>query len=106
LFADALAIVLHAVENVARPPIDAGLRWLFLANGLLLWWRLAVRMRFTGRTYGVREAFWSLPRFIVGNFVALAAAPRAIIRYLLILRGRPVMWDKTRHVFPDMAPPP
>ena len=106
LFADALAIVLHAVENVARPPIDAGLRWLFLANGLLLWWRLAVRMRFTGRTYGVREAFWSLPRFIVGNFVALAAAPRAMIRYLLILRGQPVMWDKTRHVFPDMAPPP
>lgn len=106
LFADAAAIVLHEAEGVAMPPLDPGLCLLFTVNALLLWWRLSVRMVFTGRTYGAREALWSLPRFIVGNFVALAAAPRAMMRYLLVLRGRPVVWDKTRHVFPDVSVQP
>ncbi|WP_322964924.1 glycosyl transferase family protein [Sphingomonas fuzhouensis] len=106
LFADAAAILLHEIGGVAMPPIDPGLGLLFAVNALLLWWRLSVRMVFTGRTYGAREALWSLPRFVVGNFVALAAAPRAMIRYLLVLRGRPVVWDKTRHVFPDVSVQP
>ncbi|WP_294240426.1 glycosyl transferase family protein [uncultured Sphingomonas sp.] len=106
LFADGMAVLLHAVQGSALPPLDPGLGWLFAINGLLLWWRLGLRMTFTGRSYGLCEALWSLPRFVVGNFVALAAAPRAMLRYLLVLRGRPVVWDKTRHVFPDLSTQP
>ncbi len=98
--------VAHEAQATPLPPPDPGLGLLFAVNALLLGWRLSVRMVFTGRTYGVREALWSLPRFVVGNFVALAAAPRAMMRYLLILRGRPVVWDKTRHVFPDVSAQP
>jgi adsorption protein B len=74
--------------------------WLLLANTALLCWRLVTRMIFTGRSYGVREALWSLPRFVVGNFVALNAAPRAVVRYVAMLRGAAPVWDKTRHEFP------
>ena len=106
LFVEALAIVLHGIAHSPWPVIDPSLRMLFAINAMLLWWRLGVRMAFTGRTYGGREALWSLPRFIVGNFVALAAAPRAFVRYLLVLRGGTVVWDKTHHEFPDLSTQP
>ncbi len=76
--------------------------WLLVANAALLAWRLAIRMLFTGRSYGLREAMWSLPRFLVGNLVSLVAAPRAVILYIGMLRGAAPVWDKTRHDFPDM----
>ena len=79
-------------------------RWLLLANVVLLGWRLGSRMIFTGRCYGLAEAWWSLPRFLVGNLVALVAAPRALIRYVAMLRGAPPVWDKTRHEFPEILP--
>ena len=98
-------------------PLAAGLRWLrsmpaaddqladwlLTTTSLLLGWRLLIRVVCTGRAYGVREACWSLPRFFVGNLVALVAAPRALYRYLKLLRGEAVVWDKTAHVFPDEA---
>ena len=74
--ADVLAVSIHWIAGTPLPPVDPGLRFLFGVNALLLAWRLAVRMTFTGRAYGWREALWSLPRFIIGNFVALAAIPR------------------------------
>ena len=61
-------------------------------------------MFFTARGYGLREACWSIPRFVVGNYIGLIAAPRALIRYVAILRGAPPIWDKTRHEFPDLPP--
>lgn len=79
--------------------------WLLLANTALLGWRLGMRMLFTGRCYGLREALWSLPRFVVGNYIALIAAPRALIRYVAMLRGAAPIWDKTRHEFPDLPIP-
>lgn len=79
--------------------------WLLLANTALLAWRLGTRMIFTGRSYGWREAIWSLPRFLVGNFVSLIAAPRAVLLYVGMLRGAPPVWDKTRHEFPDLPAP-
>ncbi|PTW47000.1 adsorption protein B [Sphingomonas faeni] len=78
--------------------------WLLVANGALLAWRLIVRMIFTGRSYGMREAIWALPRFLVGNLVSLIAAPRALIVYIGMLRGAAPVWDKTRHEFPDLPP--
>ena len=106
LFADATAIFVRWIVDVPIPPIPSALLWLFAVNTMLLWWRLVMRMVFTGRAYGWREALWSLPRFVIGNFVALAAAPRALIRYVFVLRGRPAVWDKTRHHFPDLSTQP
>ncbi len=113
-----LAVVVLAMAYVALPAwaLAAALHWygesaveadgspalaLLVANTALLGWRLVTRMIFTGRSYGVREALWSLPRFVVGNFVALNAAPRALLRYIRMLRGAAPVWDKTRHEFPD-----
>ncbi len=101
LIAWALGAVLHWYEGAPPKPDDSPGLGLLVANTALLGWRLATRMIFTGRSYGVREAFWSLPRFVVGNFIALNAAPRALLRYIGMLRGAAPVWDKTRHEFPD-----
>ncbi|WP_445191091.1 glycosyl transferase family protein [Sphingomonas sp. Tas61C01] len=74
------------------------------ANASLLVWRLGWRMGCTGRTYGWRESLWSVPRFFVGNVVALMATPRAIRRYVAMLSGAAPVWDKTRHDFPAIDP--
>lgn len=75
--------------------------WLLTANGALLGWRLVMRAAFTGAAYGMREALWSVPRALVANLIALLAARRAITRYVGLLRGARLVWDKTAHVFPQ-----
>lgn len=102
----ALTAALHWQFAVARADGGGPALWLLLANTGVLGWRLGMRMVFTGRTYGAAEAFWSLPRFLVGNVVSLAAAPRALIKYVGMLRGAPPVWDKTQHEFPDLSPSP
>lgn len=116
-----LAVVVLAVAYLAIPAWGAAilLHWqggaamsypapqpiafvLLVANAVLLVWRLAMRMIFTARSDGLREALWSLPRFLVGNVVSLLAAPRAVIVYIGMLRGAAPVWDKTRHEFPDL----
>jgi cellulose synthase/poly-beta-1,6-N-acetylglucosamine synthase-like glycosyltransferase len=100
-----MSLLLHARAGPASPyPGDAYpiAFWLLVANTVLLAWRLGMRMVFTARSYGVREAFWALPRFLVGNLVSLIAAPRAVFAYIGMLRGAPPVWDKTRHEFPDL----
>lgn len=90
----------------ASPVADDRLAdWLLTATALLLVWRLAMRVACTYRSYGWRQAGWSLPRFVVGNIIALIAAPRAIHRYITLLRGGPLVWDKTAHAFPELATP-
>ena len=90
---------LHTLAGVALPT-DRLATWLLLSTTALLGWRLAMRFACTARCYGWREAMWSIPRFFVGNLIALVAAPRAIIRYVAMLRGATPVWDKTRHEFP------
>ncbi|TXC72172.1 glycosyl transferase family protein [Sphingomonas ginsenosidivorax] len=97
----ALAAGLHWYRGSSATAVGSPGLWLLVVNTALLAWRLATRMLFTGRSYGLREALWSLPRFVVGNFVALNAAPRALVRYIGMLRGAAPVWDKTRHEFPD-----
>lgn len=84
-----------------RGAVGAGPEWLVSVNLALLVWRLGSRMACTGAAYGWREALWAVPRFLVGNFVALLAARRALFRYVAMLRGAPTVWDKTAHAFPD-----
>lgn len=87
-------------ETPAAPdPMPATL---LAINAVLLVWRLTMRISFTGRLYGPVEAVLAVPRFLVGNAVALAAAPRALVHYLRLLGGAAPVWDKTRHDFPGV----
>ena len=95
-----LRFALHRVAHTP-PPGDALATWLLATTTGLLGWRLAMRFACTARCYGWREAMWSVPRFFVGNVIALVAAPRAIVRYVGMLRGATPIWDKTHHEFPE-----
>ena len=97
-----LSAVVHWAAGTPAPPLSPLLTGLLAVNTASLIWRLAMRMMFTGRAYGFREALWSLPRFIVGNAVTLLAAPRALALYVRSLRGTALVWDKTTHAFPDL----
>ena len=89
-----LAEALGAPVQVGMDPALSMLLWV---NMWLLLWRIAMRALFTGSIYGWKEGLRSIPRLVVGNLVAIAAAARAVTLYL----GRkPQAWDKTRHTFP------
>ena len=66
--------------------------------------RLFVRAAFVWRLYGIAEALRSIPRMAIGNIIAMAAARLAMKRYIRMLRGAPLRWDKTVHQFPDTVP--
>jgi len=99
------AITLHWLRGTPAIP-DPLPGWLLGANAALLGWRLTMRMACTGRIYGRAEALLSVPRFLVGNAVALAAAPRALLRYVRLLAGGAPVWDKTHHHFPTLEEQP
>lgn len=83
---------------------DQGLIFLLGLTGLLLGWRLVVRMACTWRAAGPVEAMLSIPRAPIGNLVNALAALRAFQRYQESLRlGRPLDWDKTQHRFPGTS---
>ncbi len=88
---------------IARPwPVpDATMRWVLLANAVLLGWRLVMRMAFTGAAYGPVQAMLAIPRLFVANLIALLAARRALTLYWPTLRGQQPRWEKTAHHFPD-----
>ncbi len=92
-----LSVGLHWLTGTAVAD-DRLADWLLTATTLLLVWRLGMRVGCTAHDHGWRQAGWSLPRFFVGNIIALIAAPRAIRRYLTLLRGGPLIWgqDRTR----------
>ena len=60
-------------------------------------WRLFPRAAFTTAQYGWREGLRSLPRQLIGNYIAILAGRRAFADYAASLRGKPVVWDKTDH---------
>lgn len=101
LIAWPVSALAHVLTGTSAPAIGEGLTVIVAINGAMLLWRLASRFVFTRRIYGFGEGLLSLPRFVVGNIVALMAARRAMVRYVGMLRGRAPVWDKTRHVFPD-----
>ena len=92
--------ILHAVTGVPPAALPGPVADLLAINLALLAWRLVLRAAFTGRIYGWRQALLSLPRAVVANFIALAAAQRALFQYVAMLRGAAPRWDKTIHVFP------
>ena len=94
----ASALTGEAPATAVTPPA-----WLLQINVALLCWRLMVRTAFTWRAYGWRMAAGAPLRFVIGNFIDLAAAPLALKRYAQTFRGAPPIWDKTEHEFPELA---
>lgn len=101
LVANALSLLIHTMLGAAPTPLPLP-DFVIAANAMLLGWRLAMRAAFTTAAYSWREGLWSLPRVLVGNIIALLAARRAIMRYVAMLRGAAIEWDKTAHVFPTL----
>lgn len=98
-----LSTLAHSALGTAAPSLGGLTGVLLGVNAVLLVWRLGMRALFTGLAYGARAAAWSVPRAFVGNLVALLAARRALVRYIVMLRGAPPVWEKTAHLFPDDA---
>ncbi|GGO92640.1 glycosyl transferase family protein [Stakelama pacifica] len=96
-----LSLLAHSLFDIAPPAISTPMRMVLSATLLLLCWRLTVRAWFSGRLYGWRQGLWSLPRAMVGNYIALLAARRALTRYIAMLFGAAIRWDKTVHRFPE-----
>nr|WP_294809608.1 glycosyl transferase family protein [uncultured Sphingomonas sp.] len=97
-----VSTLVHLVAGSTAPVPDPSIQALLWANFGLVGWRLLVRAAFVHRAYGWREALWSSPRVLVGNYIALFAARRAIGLYTRMLFGAAPRWDKTDHQFPDL----
>lgn len=107
LTAGQMAVRALVSETVGRPlPPLLGdettlLPAFLLFNAALLLWRLAARIGFTGRHYGLAEALRAAPRAVIANAINILAAKRAIQQYRhTVLQGKPPRWDKTLHRFP------
>jgi adsorption protein B len=105
LLAWGASLVLHGLAGDTGPAPSAATMMLLNVNAAMLAWRLAMRAWFTGCAYGVWQALLSLPRALVGNFIALMAARKAMWRYVAALRGKRPDWDKTSHRFPETIEP-
>lgn len=112
LFLTYIALLLWAILTVAvlagfpvdyrhSPTIEA-LLWLNLG---LMTWRVGMRAVFVARSYGWRHGLGAIPRIFIANFIAMFAARRAFYLYIKSLNGKPLIWDKTRHRFPDLEQP-
>jgi adsorption protein B len=91
----------HALSGLAPPPMHPWVRLLLYTNIALLGWRVATRIAFVWRAYGLAQAAWAPARMIVANAIALLAARRAMFAYARLLAGGVPQWDKTDHHFPD-----
>lgn len=74
------------------------------AGLLLLGWRLLMRFAFVAASYGWREGLRAVPRVVISNLIAIAAARRAIDRYVELRRTGAARWGKTDHIFPPILP--
>jgi adsorption protein B len=86
------------------PAFSAAEAALFALCTALMIWRLVIRAAFVAYAYGPLEGLLSVPRVLLGNFIAMASARRALQSYLRLARGAPLVWDKTEHSFPTVIP--
>lgn len=98
-----LAELRQALGGWEPPPVSPLLATMLWANAWLLAWRLAMRFGFVTHAYGWQQGLLSLPRMIVGNWVAMGAAFHALGRYRRQLKGDAPLWAKTAHRFPAGA---
>jgi adsorption protein B len=93
-----VAVQMLTGQSIARmsPILEA----LIGFNAALMTWRLLIRALFVSAAYGWRQGLLSVPRTFMANLIAIFAARRALGMYVGLLRGAPLIWDKTRHRFP------
>jgi bacteriophage N4 adsorption protein B len=96
----ALLAAIMVMRNQQLPE-SAALSSLLLANTALLFWRLAFRTSFTGNQYGFGEGLISIPRALMGNFIAMGASISAACGYVRYLVTGRLKWNKTSHRFPS-----
>ena len=96
----AISYVAHAVTGTTAEPLPAALAAMLHVNAALLGWRTLMRVAFVTRVEGWREGARAIPRLVVSNLIAMAAVQRALVRYVLMLRGGATQWEKTAHQFP------
>ena len=94
-------------ESIYIPPLfEAGsLLWkvAILCTALLLY-RMVQKYISVAAIYNNKQAIFSVPRLIFGNFINFFATWRAAKMYLANrLFGTPIVWLKTMHVFPGEA---
>lgn len=113
LFAAYLALILWAViaflglmVRLPQPPVPQPIEVLLWGNLLLLIWRTTMRALFVGRAYGWRHGMMAIPRTLIANYIAILAARRAVNLYIRSLMGKPLIWEKTQHSFPDLKTDP
>jgi adsorption protein B len=80
------------------------LRWLFSATFALSGFQMGVRALCSRRIYGWRFALGVPVRALVGNWLNCAATARALRLYFdAKIHGRPLVWVKTEHAYPNPA---
>lgn len=83
-----------------------GQPWLFAATLGLQIWRMTVRCVLVAKVYGWRFASGAPLRILWANAVNAAATAGAVADYAWArLRGRPLVWAKTEHRYPQRAVP-
>ncbi len=76
-------------------------RTLLIFNIFFLVNRLLHRALFVFLLYGWKQSFLSIPRIFVVNFINFCATLRALKLFgEHLLSGKPLVWDKTQHVYP------
>ena len=77
---------------------------LLLINLALLANRVAQRVWFVSRAHGLQHGLLAIPRLVCANFINFAAVMRAWHLWISHLAtGTAIAWDKTDHVFPQVA---
>jgi adsorption protein B len=94
------SVLVHRLHGSTAPALHPTLAAILWVNAGLLIWRLAMRAQFTAAAYGRRQGLAAIPRMLVSNVINLLAAARALARYVGMLRGTPLTWEKTAHQFP------
>jgi len=78
--------------------------WLFSATLALSGFQMGVRALCSRRIYGWRFAMGVPVRALLGNWLNCAATVRALRLYCVAkVRGRPLVWIKTEHAYPNPA---
>jgi len=104
LFHEALLLIAPSWWHFPDLIADGSIFWkLTLINFVFMLNRLLQRFICTRRYFGFWQGVQSVPRMVVGNFINIGAFFRAFTQTRRSGKsGRPVKWDKTQHVFPDL----
>jgi adsorption protein B len=101
--------VTWGVSKIGGRPWLAGMQhpalsWLFSATFVLSAFQMGVRALCSRRIYGWRFAMGVPVRALVGNWLNCAATARALALYCdAKMHGRPLVWVKTEHAYPNPA---